>query len=143
LSRKKPSDIPVKRVVSSVWTAVHRSINLTTTGQPDKHAELAATELARMWQERSLERIRQVLAANSWPDGWADAARSSSSRRFLTAAEAIAVSDEIKDIAVGVAGRRPGGPGLADRHLRAPDHDQAGGVAPGQPPKDLMNVYSA
>ena len=77
---------------------MHRSINLTTTGQPDKHAELAATELARMWQERSLERIRRVLAANSWPDGWADAARSSSRRRFLTAAEAIAVADEIKDI---------------------------------------------
>jgi predicted transcriptional regulator len=88
------------------WAAAHRSINVTTTRQPDKHAELAAAELAHIWQERALEHIRQVFAANSWPDGWSDAVRSSNSRRFLTAAEAIQISDEFFEILDRYADRR-------------------------------------
>ena len=87
------------------WTRVHRSINVTTNRQEDAQAEIAASELARVWGARSLERIGNVMAADSWPEGWADSVRASDCIRFLTAEEAVKVGDEIRQIIDRYTGR--------------------------------------
>lgn len=86
------------------WTGAHRSINVTIA-QKDEQAGLAASALAHVWQDRQLERIRRVLSADSWPEGWEDAARSSDNVRFLTAQEAVSVSDEFRAILDRYEGR--------------------------------------
>jgi Helix-turn-helix domain len=87
------------------WVRVHRSINLSTNGQEDAQAEMAAGELARVWGARSLERIGNVMGADSWPEGWSDAVRASDSIRFLTAEETVQVGDEMRQILDRYAGR--------------------------------------
>jgi predicted ArsR family transcriptional regulator len=88
------------------WTRAHQTINVSTNRQPDAQAEMAASALARVWQERTLERIRSTLTADSWPEGWDDAVRASDSVRFLTAEETVQVGDEIRQIIDRYIGRR-------------------------------------
>jgi predicted transcriptional regulator len=88
------------------WTRAHRSINLDTKGQADYQAELAAHALSQAYGERMIERIRYAYGNTSWPKGWGDAVISSDSVRFLTAAEAIGVSEEIRTILDRYEGRR-------------------------------------
>jgi hypothetical protein len=88
------------------WTRVHQSISLTTSQQENAQAEIAAGALARVWQGRSLERIRNALLADSWPEGWDDAVRASDSIRFLTVEEAVQVGDEMRQILDRYIGRR-------------------------------------
>ena len=88
------------------WTRVHRSINLSTEGQADYQAELAAHALSEAYGERMIERIRYAYGNTSWPPGWGDAVISSDSVRFLTAEEAIGVSKEIRAIIDRYEGRR-------------------------------------
>jgi len=80
------------------WTRAHRSISLTTEGLADEQAELAAHALAQAYGERMLGRIRRAYTVNSWPKGWEEAVRASDSVRFLTAEEAIGISEEIRAI---------------------------------------------
>jgi predicted transcriptional regulator len=88
------------------WTRAHQSISLTTSQQENAQAEIAAGALARVWQGRSLERIRNALLADSWPEGWDDAVRASDSIRFLTVEEAVQVGDEMRQILDRYIGRR-------------------------------------
>jgi predicted transcriptional regulator len=88
------------------WARAHRSINLTTSQQEGARAKLAATALSQVWNERTLEHIRRAFAAPAWPAGWEEAVRASDGVRFLTAQEAISVSDEIRAILDRYAGRR-------------------------------------
>src|SRR5262249_43815364 len=48
--------------------------------------------------ERMIARIRRAYSTTTWPQGWGEAVRASDSVRFLTAAEAIEISEEIKAI---------------------------------------------
>jgi len=88
------------------WARAHRSISLTTSRQEDAQARLAASALSQVWNERTLERIRTAFTAPAWPAGWEEAVRASDGVRFLTAPEAISVSDEIRAILDRYAGRR-------------------------------------
>jgi hypothetical protein len=88
------------------WTRAHLSISITTNQQENAQAERAAGALAQAWQARSLERIARASAADSWPDGWADSVRANDVIRFLTAAEAAQVSDEMRQIIDRYVGRR-------------------------------------
>lgn len=92
------------------WTRVHRSINLDTAGQADYQAELAARTLSEAYGERMLERVRYAYTNDVWPQGWEQAVISSDSVRFLTAEEAIGISQEIRAIIDRYEGRR-GDPG--------------------------------
>jgi predicted ArsR family transcriptional regulator len=87
------------------WARAHRSISLTTSEQPDAQAEMAAGTLARVWGARKLERIANALAADSWPEGWADSVSVTDSIRFLTAEEATQVVDEIRQVLDRYIGR--------------------------------------
>jgi hypothetical protein len=80
------------------WTRVHRTINVDTANQANTQAELAASALSQAWGERMLDRIRRAYATTSWPEGWDDAVRANDSVRFLTAEEAIGVSEAIMAI---------------------------------------------
>jgi hypothetical protein len=53
-----------------------------------------------------VERIRYAYTNASWPQGWEEAVISSDSVRFLTAEEAIEVSEEIRVIIDRYEGRR-------------------------------------
>lgn len=88
------------------WTRVHRSINLDTEGQADYQAELAARTLSEAYGERMLERVRYAYTNAVWPEGWEQAVISSDSVRFLTAEEAIGISQEIRAIIDRYEGRR-------------------------------------
>jgi len=88
------------------WTRAHRSISLTTEGQADYQAELAAHALAQAYGERMIDRIRYAYTKTSWPKGWERAVFASDSVRFLTAEEAIGVSAEIRAILDRYEGRR-------------------------------------
>jgi Helix-turn-helix domain len=88
------------------WTRAHRAINLSTTGQPDYQAELAARALSQAYGERMVERIRYAYTNASWPKGWEEAVISSDSVRFLTAEEAIEISTEIRALIDRYEGRR-------------------------------------
>jgi hypothetical protein len=87
------------------WTRAHRSINLETSQQSDAQAEMAAGALMRVWGARKLERIANALAADSWPEGWADSVSVSDKIRFLTAEEAAQVADEIRQVLDRYSGR--------------------------------------
>ena len=88
------------------WTRVHRSINLSTEGQADYQAELAARTLSEAYGERMIRRIRYSYTNAAWPKGWEDAVIASDSVRFLTAEEAIGISQEIRAIIDRFEGRR-------------------------------------
>jgi predicted transcriptional regulator len=88
------------------WARVHRSISLSTKGQADYQAELAARTLSAAFGERMLQRIRHAYTNAAWPKGWEDAVFASDSVRFLTAEEAIAISREIRAIIDRYEGRR-------------------------------------
>ena len=88
------------------WARAHRSINLSTNQQQDAQAEMAAGALSRVWNARLLEQIGHALATDSWPEGWADSVRASDSIRFLTAEEAVKVSDEMRQVIDRYTGRR-------------------------------------
>lgn len=80
------------------WARAHRTISVTTAGQADEQAEHAAHALSQVWGDRMLDRIRRAYATTVWPKGWEQAVRASDSVRFLTAEEAIAISEEIRAV---------------------------------------------
>jgi len=80
------------------WTAAQRSINVSTTGQPDPQARQAAHALSEVWIERSLQRIQRALAADTWPDGWESVVVARNSVRFMTPEETAQASAEIGEI---------------------------------------------
>jgi hypothetical protein len=88
------------------WTRVHQSINLDTEGHADYQAELAARALSQAYGERMLDRIRYAYTNPSWPEGWEQAVRLTDSVRFLTAEEAIGLSEEIRALVNRYEGRR-------------------------------------
>jgi hypothetical protein len=87
------------------WTAVHRSIDVGITRQPDRQSEQAATALTQAWLERTMEYVRRTLAANSWPDGWDDAVIVREAFRYLTPEETTRVAAEIDKILEPYRGR--------------------------------------
>jgi Helix-turn-helix domain len=80
------------------WTAAQRSINVSTTGQADLQAKKAARALSDVWMERSLQRTRRALAADTWPDGWESVVLARNSVRFMTPEETAQASAEIGEI---------------------------------------------
>jgi predicted transcriptional regulator len=80
------------------WTAAQRSLNISSLGQKDKQAELAARTLGQVWLDRMLNRIRRMLSRDSWPDGWADTVHAGRNIRFLTPEETKQVTEEVHEI---------------------------------------------
>jgi len=79
------------------WRASAKShrIHLRSSGLDDKQARLAAGALEQVWYERWFARIREVFATRQWSPEWEDAAGTSQTLTFLTAAELRTMRDEI------------------------------------------------
>jgi predicted ArsR family transcriptional regulator len=82
------------------WRASSKShrIRLRSSGLDDQQAQVAAGALEQVWHERLLARIREVFATRQWSPAWEEAAGSTQTLTFLTAAELQAVRDEINAI---------------------------------------------
>jgi Helix-turn-helix domain len=79
------------------WRASTQSlrIRLRAADLDGEQAQVAADALGQVWHERWFARIRDVFANRRWSPEWEDAAGSSSTLTFLTAAELRVVRDEI------------------------------------------------
>jgi predicted ArsR family transcriptional regulator len=80
------------------WRRVHESLSVTAGRQQDPRARAAAEVLGSAFRDRWLERIRRAFAARAWPGEWDEAATASNSVRFLTPAEAVEVTAELRQI---------------------------------------------
>jgi hypothetical protein len=77
------------------WALTNRSVTVTTV-QADPQAALAATELARHWLERWIERARRVFGSPNQVPGWDEASGWQQSLLFLTPDEATGLRDEMR-----------------------------------------------
>jgi helix-turn-helix protein len=80
------------------WRLVHESINVSSTGQRNPQARMAAEVLGSAYRDRWLDRIRQAFTARAWPGEWDEAATASNSAPFLTPGEATEVVAELRQI---------------------------------------------
>lgn len=79
------------------WTRSQRSLKVSTAGQADTQATLAAGALGVAWFDHWVERARRVLGAGPVP-GWEDASGFSRTGLLLTPAEAAEVYDQVQHL---------------------------------------------
>jgi len=79
------------------WTRSQRSLKISTAGQADTQATLAAGALGVAWFDHWVERARRVLGAGPVP-GWEDASGFSRTGLLLTPAEAAEVYDQVQHL---------------------------------------------
>jgi helix-turn-helix protein len=80
------------------WRRVHESINISSTGQRNPQARMAAEALGSAYRDLWLDRIRQAFTARAWPGEWDEAVTVSNSVRFLTPGEAVKMVAELRQI---------------------------------------------
>jgi hypothetical protein len=80
------------------WTAVHRSLTISTTDQEDPQAALAADALGHAYLDRWIDRARRAFATTPREPGWDRAQQWNRGGRFLTQEEVAQVHREIRQI---------------------------------------------
>jgi Helix-turn-helix domain len=75
------------------WTRTRRSLRISTAGQAEPQAAVAAGALGLAWFDHWVERARRSIGSGPLP-GWEDSSGFSRSGLYLTAAEAEAVYAE-------------------------------------------------
>ena len=80
------------------WRRVPKSISVSSAGQRDPQARMAAEVLGSAYLDRWLDRIRRAFAARAWPGEWDEAATASDSVRFLTPGEAVEMAAELRQV---------------------------------------------
>jgi predicted ArsR family transcriptional regulator len=80
------------------WRRVYQSIRVSSAGQRDPQARMAAEVLGSAYRDRWLDRIRQAFAARAWIGKWDEAATASNSVRFLTPGEAAEMMAELRQV---------------------------------------------
>ncbi|HEX6451999.1 MAG TPA: helix-turn-helix domain-containing protein [Trebonia sp.] len=80
------------------WRRMHESLNITSRQQVDPRARAAAEVLGSAFRDRWLDRIRRAFTARAWPGEWDETATASNSVRFLTPAEAVEMTAELRQV---------------------------------------------
>lgn len=80
------------------WRRAHVSISVSSAGQRDPQARMAAEALGSALRDRWLDRIRRTFAARAWDEEWEQAVRASNNIRWLTPGEAAEVTAKMQEI---------------------------------------------
>jgi DNA-binding transcriptional ArsR family regulator len=78
------------------WKEVSSTIRVSTSGLNDKQAELAATALGQVALDRWLSRIKNAFSKRDWPAEWEDGSEAHESVVYLTPAEMVRISEDIR-----------------------------------------------
>jgi DNA-binding transcriptional ArsR family regulator len=92
------------------WKEVSSTIRISTSSLKDKQAELAATALGQVTLDRWLARIKDAFSNRDWPAEWEDGSNAHESVVYLTPAEMVSISEDIRALFTPYLSRRKNSP---------------------------------